>query len=179
MAKRISDLPELPISDGNDLIPIVDTSGNVTKRVSAAGLAQAVANNLPAASVGPAERDGGFKIGTIPASTFSSTGNKSITGLGFKPKLVKFYLESAGSTSGARAMSGAMDAAGSQHVETTAVGASGYSQQGTSTACMGWINAGSTTFSMRANAVSCDSDGFTIDVVSANGTFQVAYEAYG
>lgn len=178
MAKRISDLPELPVSDGNDLIPLVDVSGNVTKRVTPAGLAQSIAENLPVESVGPSKRSGGYKVGTIPASTFSSTGNKSITGLGFKSKLVNFYLESASSTSGARAMSGAMDAAGGQHTETTAVGASGYSQQGTSTACMGWINAGSTTFSMRANAVSCDADGFTINVVSANGTFAIAYEAY-
>lgn len=51
MAKRITDLPELPVADSTDLIPIVDISGNVTKYVSASGLAAAIAANLPIESV--------------------------------------------------------------------------------------------------------------------------------
>src|SRR5690606_30066558 len=42
---------------------------------------------IPNGFVTPEKRSGGFKIGVIPGSTFGSTGNKSITGVGFKPKL--------------------------------------------------------------------------------------------
>lgn len=36
--KRITDLPQLTVADAGDLIPIVDSSSNITKRVPASGI---------------------------------------------------------------------------------------------------------------------------------------------
>lgn len=38
MPKKITDLPTLSSADSDDLVPIVDVSGNVTKKVPASGL---------------------------------------------------------------------------------------------------------------------------------------------
>lgn len=38
MAKKITDLPALTVADDTDLFPIVDISGNVTKKVARTGL---------------------------------------------------------------------------------------------------------------------------------------------
>lgn len=38
MAKKITDLPTLTSADSDDLVPIVDISGNVTKKVTAGGI---------------------------------------------------------------------------------------------------------------------------------------------
>lgn len=182
MAKRVTDLPELPIADGNDLIPLVDVSGNVTKRVTPAGLAQAIAANLPAGSVGPAARGGGVKIGVIPGSTFGSAGSKIITGLGFKPKRVRFSLVPIDSSTSHRIAWGAMTPT-DQFCYTSAAGSTGFSQRtwfgaaNTGKVAIGWINAGNTSPQMAAGYVSMDDDGFTINVLVANSTFDVVYEA--
>lgn len=47
MAKKITELPTLPTADNDDLIPIVDISGSVTKKVTASGLGTAAISGLP------------------------------------------------------------------------------------------------------------------------------------
>jgi hypothetical protein len=48
---KISELPILSTADATDILPVVDVSGNVTKRVTVSGTAAAVAANLPADSI--------------------------------------------------------------------------------------------------------------------------------
>lgn len=45
--KKISDLNLLSSADATDLVPVVDVSANLTKRTTVAGLAAAVAANVP------------------------------------------------------------------------------------------------------------------------------------
>lgn len=59
--KKISDLPALTSADTTDIIPVVDVSGAVTKKVTVAGLAPAVAASVPA--------------GTYPASVMDTNAN--------------------------------------------------------------------------------------------------------
>lgn len=127
-------------------------------------------------AVTPDKRSGGFKIGFIPGSTFGTTGVKTITGVGFKPKLVKFYLQY-DSTSAARMATGAMTET-DQHVETFVTSGSASASTFSSNRCIGYINTGSTAFNMSAAFSSMDSDGFKINVINQSSTLGVAYEAY-
>jgi len=128
-------------------------------------------------SVGPAARTGGFFIGTIPASTFSSTGNKPITGVGFTPKLVRFVITPGSSTGFYGAGTGAMTA--SSQYSTYISGSTAASSRTSSTSlCIIVNSAGTTTMVQTASYVSMDADGFTINVVNASATFDVAFEAY-
>lgn len=56
--KKISDLPALTTADATDVIPVVDISASVTKKVTVAGLAAAVAANVPDGSLPYAKGDG-------------------------------------------------------------------------------------------------------------------------
>lgn len=47
MAKKITELPDLATPDAADIIPLVDTSGSITKRTTVAG----VASQIPAGTV--------------------------------------------------------------------------------------------------------------------------------
>ena len=118
----------------------------------------------------------GFKIGTIAGATLGTTGNKAITGVGFTPRIVRFTVASAGSTSTATFGVGAMTT-GSQFYSASSADGSVGSRQTSTTACIGWLSAGSTTPSLLASYVSMDADGFTINVSTASSTFAVYYEA--
>lgn len=121
------------------------------------------------------------KIGILPTSTFSSTGNKVITGIGFKPTLVKFTnlisLAGAGESG-----SGAMQSDGTQFaVGGSAWGGAGANQNTMSSKSYCIIRQKwqtSTTPFMRAKFISMDDDGFTINVDIANNEIEVAYEAF-
>lgn len=69
MAKKITELPTLATADNDDLIPIVDISGSVTKKVTASGLGAAVAAGLPNSSISPS------KLNIAPTS--NATANAS------------------------------------------------------------------------------------------------------
>lgn len=114
------------------------------------------------------------KIGVIPASTFNSTGNKSITGVGFKPSLVKFTLLYPLGTGITSSATGFMDQSGNQyHTYMTA------SSRGSgSNACFVSVSNGTTTATLLAKYVSMDSDGFTLNVSTNSVTVDVLYEAY-
>lgn len=51
MAKKITELPTLATADNGDLIPIVDISGSVTKKVTAAGIGAAAISGIPDFSI--------------------------------------------------------------------------------------------------------------------------------
>lgn len=134
--------------------------------------ATTIAASLPAGSITPAMRTGGFKIGTIPGSTFSTTGNKSITGVGFKPKLVRFTLMPTSSSTVMNMAHGAMTST-NQFYSAFLTNAR---MSGTD-AAFGWLGS-TTSLSLKFAYVSMDSDGFTINVSSAASAFDVSYEAY-
>lgn len=132
-----------------------------------------------AGAITPASRSGGFFIGSISGATLGSTGNKSVTGVGFTPKLVTFALKGgAAATDQALHGYGAMDENGTQFVHFTADSSTGAVRRGSSdSACIAWTS--TTTTQLLAAYVSMDADGFTINVSSASSTFAVAYVAYG
>ncbi|WP_440220937.1 hypothetical protein [Dietzia sp. MNB45] len=132
--------------------------------------------SLAGGVVTPEKRSGGFKMGVMPGSTFSSTGNKSITGVGFRPKLVKFtVLFSTNSDSGNEG-SGVMTTTDQYAVASYSTATAGGRYHSMSN-CIAWIS-GSTVPGILASYVSMDADGFTINVTSSNGIWSVAYEAY-
>ena len=139
----------------------------------------------PAGSITPSMRSGGMKVGTIPKETFSSTGAKTVSGLGFKPKLVKFTLipDPPGAT--LHTGSGAMDEFGNQWAVSQSYSPTA-TPQGTiaarsSSRCI-IRNSGSSVgaVSLSAEFVSMNPDGFTINVIDASaGSIQgFAWEAY-
>lgn len=135
-------------------------------------VALADGTGLDDGAVTPSKRGGGFKIGVIPSATLNSTGNKSITGVGFKPKLVRFtVLESTGPYIGFSV--GAMDGDGNQYSASTG---SGTSQRRISSDDYAITRSNDTATTLQAEYVSMDADGFTINVTTAGGV-DVAYEA--
>lgn len=119
------------------------------------------------------------KQGTF--QTPASNGTLAITGVGFEPKLVIFHLNHAGDTGlDARVMLGAATSTG-QWVEA------GYSGDGDTpsddrryvrlTECIGTLQSSSIT--SRASLTSMDSDGFTLNFVSAGSVENITYQAFG
>ena len=127
--------------------------------------------------VTPAKRSGGYKIGTIPGSTFSTTGNKTITGVGFTPKLVRFTVVPTTSNTTNITGVGAMDEDGNQFAVLGFMTSSAAARRGFTASCIGFMDT-STTTGMAAVYVSMNADGFTINCTTANGTFDIAYEAF-
>lgn len=129
------------------------------------------------ASVTAEKRSGGFKIGIISGATFGSTGNKSITGVGFKPKLVKFTCITPGSGTLSRTSIGAMDDSGNQYATASTSQSGQWSSEGITSSSMLVTNA-TNSYLMRFGFVSMDSDGFTVNVNTASSSYPIAYEAY-
>lgn len=132
---------------------------------------------LAPSAVTPDKRSGGFKVGTIVGSTLGTTGNKSITGVGFTPRLVRFTVLPSASTTSSNYGSGAMTSSSQYYAAITSTG-SGRTRNSSTTACIGWIGDTVSTPVLLANYVSMDADGFTINVTTASSAFDVAYEAY-
>lgn len=173
MAKRISDLPELPLSDSNDLIPIVDVSGNVTKRVTTAGLSSAVAANLPVGSVAPAAIAGGVYGARITLS--AGAGSKTLSGFGFKPKEVTFIQANSNTAAtvlcnGYAVYNGTTISQGSTYTSGTGTAR----QTGTSSGSALVIadpSSGSPNL-FAANVTSFDDDGITLNVGTDNSSYR-------
>lgn len=136
---------------------------------------------------GPAGADGAdgddatiqMKVGIIPGSTFASTGNKTISGVGFTPRFVRFTVlaNSAFNTSSSIHGYGAADGT-TQYVNMTYVNGSGSTtKQSSQGYCIGFITTAAAL--LLASLSSFNSDGFVLNVNTANGTFDVAYEAFG
>lgn len=136
----------------------------------------------PAGSITPAMRAGGFATGNIDLVTLGTAGAFSITGLGFKPKMVRFFLRGANVTTQNVQGQGVMDENGNQ----SATASSTRSSDGLSIAvaatnrCFIRNSASSTTLSLEAEYVSMDADGFTVNIVAASaaGTSGITWEAY-
>lgn len=128
-------------------------------------------------SITPVMRTGGFAIGQISAATMNSTGNKSVTGLGFKPKLVKFKVTPTASGSASNWGEGAMTAT-SQYYYATGSGGSSFARNTSQTSCIGYVIGSTSTPALLAQRVSLDADGFTINVTTA-ASVDVEYEAFG
>lgn len=126
------------------------------------------------AAVTPEKRSGGFYIGTIPGATMGSTGNKTITGVGFEPKLIRFTVMPSSNATGRTGYGVAT--ADSQRAVSSYVDASNRHTAQTSASCFMLVESNG-SWSNRANLVSMNSDGFVIDVV-ATGSIPVYFEAY-
>ena len=145
-------------------------------------------NNLirPRGGIGATQRSGGMRTGVIPSATLNTTGNKSITGLGFRPKTVEFiamYPDGVGSSNNVPIANGAMDESGSQWTTCGSVrNGNGGSTRSTTSHCLVVYTiaagGGSDNINLRLNYVSMDDDGFTINCNNSTNAMPVAYKAY-
>lgn len=133
---------------------------------------------IPPGAITPSMRSGGFFKGTISGATFSTTGNKVITGVGFRPKYVKFTILQTSSSTVAQTGIGEMTADGTQSVSATYGTGSTHGRNSSTTSCIGWMSSAS-AFGMGASFVSMDDDGFTINVTTASAAFAITYTAFG
>lgn len=136
--------------------------------------------HIPDALITPLKMATHVKIGTISgASVLNTTGNKNITGVGFKPQLVKFYSQVATGSS-ANIGLGGMDKAGNQFAlaGSHGSGSTGSARSAATNRCIIVQSSGSTTVVLDASYVSMNTDGFTINVNTAGG-IDLAYEAWG
>ena len=132
------------------------------------------------AAVTPAKLAAHIYMGNITAATFNSTGNKSVTGVGFTPKYVEFFVLASASASASTNAYGGMTAASQFSVWASSNSSGNTSSRNFSTsACVGWGASSASTYTMSASYVSMDADGFTINVGTADGTFAVQYIAFG
>lgn len=158
-------------------IPVASSTTNITNALISIQKSLIQTDTLAESAVTPGKRSGGFYIGVIPATTFGTTGNKSITGLGFKPKLVRFTALAALAADNANSGSGAMTPT-SQYWTSEASNTSGAHVRNSGTdAAIAYLSSGSTIPLMKSSYVSMDSDGFTINVTAASAAFAIAYEA--
>lgn len=133
-------------------------------------------------AVTPVKRSGGFKTGNF--TSHATTGNKAITGVGFQPKFVKFYTTrettGAGGVNEIRQGSGRMDGTSQSSMYFAQNDADlGNSAQSFAigSAIFQADRAGTAVY--EARYVSFDSDGFTINVITAINIYRVLWEAYG
>jgi hypothetical protein len=121
----------------------------------------------------PASR---FKVGSF--SVPGSTGNHSVTGLGFKPGLVVITGGWIAITNTNLASHGAMDGSGNQWAQSnwSDVGNIHGTHRDTAACMLLCIPAG--TVVVRAEYVSMDADGFTINFTAVNPSSRVSWVAY-
>lgn len=128
------------------------------------------------AAVTAAKRSQVVAIGTISPTT---TGNFSVTGVGFTPKLVRFTAMLSASTSASNYGVGAMTSS-AQYVASIAPDGSSGSRNSSTSACIGVLNQASSTWNTLGSYVSMDSDGFTINFSTASGSSpSFSWEAWG
>lgn len=118
------------------------------------------------------------KVGTF---TITADGTKTVTGVGFKPKLVQFYqLSTTGTATGVNSSSyGVMDNSGNQFVKSGISVESGDSSQTNSTSLC--IKAANVNGGTKADAayLSMNSDGFSLTVTNYSETHTFGYIAFG
>lgn len=186
MAKKITDLPALTVADDTDLFAVVDVSGNVTKKVPRSGL-------VPNGSVTLEKINGGTTAGAIVTNAsgavssaspavgilnLSSTGTKIVSGLPFKPSLIRVFggvnsndtraINCVGVTNGSTIY------CSSTYADTSA---RAYSRIYTDRISLLNYSAGVTTL-VRVDTFVMVSDGFTYNAVSIDAGSSLIYEAY-
>ncbi|KUM39025.1 hypothetical protein [Arthrobacter sp. EpRS71] len=91
--KKISDLGALTTADATDVVPLVDVSAGVTKKTTVAGLAAAVAANIPDGALPYAKGDGKIWWEELGRRTLSTSASSlSITGLASKKYLKVLFV---------------------------------------------------------------------------------------
>lgn len=180
---RISQLPSQTTLADNDQLAVVSTAGAITDKISGKDLAAGIAGKLPAGSVSATAINPSTvktpNIGVIQGTTLQSTGNKSITGVGFKPSIVRFTLLPTGSygTSGISSIGvGAMTATSSFSAAID-VDSNNRTRDNSTNSIRLKVAPSIGAPQLEFKYVSMDADGFTINVTSAVN-FAVAYEAY-
>lgn len=116
-----------------------------------------------------------IKVGTFASST--STGNQSVTGVGFRPRLVRLYY-GIGSAAQFQFSFGSTTANNqiAWGAQSNDLDSGGYSVVST-TSCLVYTNGAGTTIA-QAVFVSMDSDGFTINWTTADSSSRtIGYEA--
>jgi hypothetical protein len=177
--KQIKQFTEETTPVAGDMYLMQKASNDETVKVDAE-------NIIPDGAVTPDRRSGGFAVGTFTGP--SSTGNYSVTGVGFTPKIVRFSI--AGGTGGlgsglnnTKAIGhGVMTANGNQHTFTFAVRANAgyqYTNRLTTRCIAGYVmdSSGNETLFFSASFVSMDGDGFTINVNNASTVAFIGWEA--
>lgn len=122
----------------------------------------------------------GISVGTISGSILGTPGSKSITGVGFKPRLVEFQVLPNASSGASGTGRGLMHESGYQWATYSSSNASSnQSARNTYTnRCIMWLAAASSTATFTATYSSMDDDGFTISVISPDSAFNVGWVAY-
>lgn len=122
----------------------------------------------------------GISVGTISGATLGTPGSKSITGVGFKPRLVEFQVLPTASSSASGIGRGLMHESGYQWATYSSSNAnSNQSARNTYTnRCIMWLAAASSTATFTATYSSMDDDGFTIRVITPNNSFNVGWVAH-
>lgn len=115
-----------------------------------------------------------YAVGT---TTISATGSKSVTGVGFTPKMVEFlYLTTAASN--ARDGLGVMTATSQFSLSVSTSSAGNSATNADTSTCIRADSGGGTTF-IVASYTSMDADGFTINVTTlASGPHVIGYKAF-
>ena len=135
--------------------------------------------HVPAGLITAAMRSQMVKSGTLSGAQLSSTGNKVVTGIGFKPKLIIFFIMPTANASIQLGGIGMMTA-NTQLASWWATTAGGDSARNSyNNRCFAWGSGGSATAALEASYVSLDNDGFTYNINTATSAFDVAYIAIG
>lgn len=119
-----------------------------------------------------------FKVGFFACP--ASAGNKAVTGVGFKPGMVRFHVSLAGNTDYITDGYGVMDASGNQQAGGSVYRVStGAGESDVSSAQCLYVPIETIGgHYVKAVFVSMDSDGFTINMQSVNTAFFIMWEAY-
>lgn len=155
----------------------VVTNGSAITGVTVSGVDSIGQIIKPTAPTGPAQRYGGFAVGTV---TLTATGSKAVTGLGFKPKYVEFTFLQTASATRSVISNGWADGVNQSAINSVATDTpNSYSVNSTSR-CLYVANTSGTTL-IDATFTSMDADGFTVNVLNFTNTYGsiFTYRAFG
>lgn len=167
-------IPALSIVDA-------DVAAGAAIAYSKLALANSIATgDIANGAVTPAKRAGGLYLSSF--QSHGTTGNKAITGVGFTPKAVIFFCtKNATETNVWWTMGYGMMVPGTQHAafNSMRVDTIGSSSKDWSAAYCILLDAFDNTATYRAQYVSMDADGFTINVTNAQSAYRIGFLAIG
>ena len=135
-------------------------------------------NNWAGGTITPSQRSGGFKVGTIGTATFATTGEKAITGVGFQPSFIQIYANFDTPAPGAaRISTGVSDGTTTRSWGLAVDAPSSISSRYNSSTIVNIRNEANSS-QLVVNLTSLDSDGFTLNVATANASYSAVYVAY-
>jgi hypothetical protein len=165
------------------IVAISYSSPNTTFTVNGGGIFTLADASITSPFYSKIENPQGFALKKVHIGSFDSgttTGNKSISGIGFKPSRVEFHALY-GSSAVVSIMKGYSDGT-NEFVQTTAIRDSisaTYSSVSTSQ-CIEWAAAksGGVTTEVEGTISSFDTNGFTVNLTTANSSRPIGYIAY-